>query len=323
MNAGGTAEDGAHALERQRARRSLAGSGLVLLSGVGYGAVVVLARLAYDGGSNAPTSLFVRFGLAGLLLWGWLLATRGVVRLPARRVGALLLMGLLFSAGSVASFMSVERIPASMAALLFYLYPVVVTAVSAVAFHTRFTRSRAGVLVASLLGCALTANVESGPLDLAGVGLALLTVLLYSSYVLLGSRVTAGIPALVSSTWVISSASALMLLAGLTGVPNARLTADITGEGWLALLALAFFSTIVSMTAFLAGLARIDLFRAAILSTFEPIVSVGLAALLLDERLTPLQALGGVIIIGSGVALQLITRREDRAAARAERAGAV
>jgi len=293
-------------------RQGLAGTGLILLSGIGYGAVVVLARLAYEGGSNAPTSLFVRFSLAGLLLWAILLARGQIVRLPARRVGWLLLMGLLFSAGSVASFMAVERIPASTAALIFYLYPVIVTVVSSVVFQTRFTRSRFAVLVASLAGCALTANVESGPLNLAGVGLALLTVFLYSGYVLLGSRVTVGIPALVSSAWVISAASVLMLTTGLTGILNARLTTEISGEGWLALLALAFFSTFVAMTAFLAGIARIDLFRAAILSTFEPVVSVSLAALLLGERLTPLQALGGAIIIGAGVALQVITHREGR-----------
>lgn len=298
--------------ERRHEREAALGTGLVLLSGVGYGAVVVLARLAYDGGSNAPTSLFVRFGLAALLIWGILIARGGLVRLPAQRIGRLLLMGVLFSAGSVASFMAVERIPASTAALIFYLYPVVITVASALLFRTRFTRSRLAVLCAALLGCALTANVESGPLNLAGVGLALLTVVLYSSYVLLGSRVTLGIPAMVSSAWVIASAALVMFLTGLTGILNAQLTTEITAEGWLALLALAFFSTFVAMTAFLAGIARIDLFRAAILSTFEPVVSVALAALLLGERLTALQALGGVIIIGSGVALQVIVRREGR-----------
>jgi len=66
------------------ARESLTGVGLVLASCLGGGAVVVLARLAYEGGSNAPTSLLVRFALAGGLLW-LLLAARGqATRLPAR-----------------------------------------------------------------------------------------------------------------------------------------------------------------------------------------------------------------------------------------------
>lgn len=302
-------------------RRALAGTGFILLSGFGYGAVVVLARIAYDEGSNAPTSLFVRFTLAGLLIWGILLARRQVVRLPAHTIARLLAMGLLFSAGSVASFMSVERISASMAALIFYLYPVVVTAASTLLFRLHFSRARLGVLIASLVGCALTVNLESGDVNLAGVLLALLTVALYSSYVLLGSRVAAGIPALTSASWVMISAALLMLVAALTGILNAPLTTAISSEGWLALLALAFFSTFIAMTAFLAGIARIDLFRAAILSTFEPIISVVLAALLLGERLTPLQAVGGAIIIGAALALQLVVRREERSARMAEPAG--
>jgi drug/metabolite transporter (DMT)-like permease len=295
-----------------QARDGLTGTALILLSSVGYGAVVVLAKVAYDNGSNAPTSLFVRFSLAGLLLWGILLARRQVVRLPGRRIGTLLLMGWLFSAGSVMSFMAVERIPASLAALIFYLNPVIVTVFSTVLFKTRFTRARLAVLIASLVGCALTTNIESGEVNWSGVALAFATVVLYSGYVLLGARATTGIPALNASAWVITAAAGLMLITGLSGVLNAHLTTDITPTGWLALLALALFSTVIAITAFLAGIARIDLFRVAILSTFEPVISVTLAALLLGERLSPMQALGGAIIIGSGVAMQVITRREER-----------
>jgi drug/metabolite transporter (DMT)-like permease len=82
------------------------------------------------------------------------------------------------------------------------------------------------------------------------------------------------------------------------------------GRGWLALLALALFSTVISIAAFLAAIARIDLFRATIISTVEPLISVVLAAALLDERLTIRQALGGAVIIVAALALQLIARRE-------------
>jgi drug/metabolite transporter (DMT)-like permease len=298
-------------------RESLAGVGLVLLSGLGYGAVVVLARVAYESGSNVPTSLAVRFGLAGALLWLILALRRQVQRLPARRIAALWLMGLLFSVGAMASFKSVEYMPASLAALLFYIYPAFIALGSALWFKTRFTVSRMMVLLASLAGCALTINVQGGPVDERGIAFALLTPVFYAAYVLVGSRVTVGIGSLNAAVWVISASCVFMLAAGMSGVFGERLTTDISTRGWLALLALAFFSTFVAMTAFLAGIARIDLFRAAILSTMEPVVSVALAALLLSERLTGQQALGGAVIVGSGVALQVIARREGRFASTA------
>jgi drug/metabolite transporter (DMT)-like permease len=272
--------------------------------------VPVLARVAFEGGSNAPTSAFVRFGLAGLLLWLILLSRRRVTRLPARRVAGLLLMGLLFCAGTTASFMAVERIPAALVSLVFYIYPAVVTLGSALVFKTRLSAARLVVLVAVLLGCALTVDARDGSLDALGVALALLTALTYAAYILVGSRVTRGVPAQTAAAWIISAAAGLMLLVGLTGLLGDHLTADIVGRGWLALLALALFSSVISIAAFLAAIARIDLFRATIISTVEPLISVVLAAALLDERLTIRQALGGAVIIVAALALQLIARRE-------------
>jgi drug/metabolite transporter (DMT)-like permease len=247
-----------------------------------------------------------------VVLWG-ILALRGQARpLPARRIAGFVLMGAFLSGSATASFIAVQRIPAALAALLFYIYPALIAAASALLYGTRYTLSRLLVLVASLAGCALTVDVQTGSLNVLGVVLALASAFFYTGYVLVASRATRGVPALNASAWVITAAAPLMLLAGLSGLVGGRLTTQISGVGWLALLGLAIFSTVLSISTFLAGIARIDVFRAAILSTFEPVVSVALAALLLDERLTAQQGLGGVVIVGAGVALQLIARREGR-----------
>ena len=299
----------------RQGRDALIGMGLVLTSGVGFGAVVVLARVAYDGGSTAPTSLLARFTLAGALMWAIVAARGQARRLPARRIGGFALMGLFFSAGSVASFKSVEYIPASLAALVFYIYPAIVTLGSALFFGTRYTLARLAVLTASLVGIALTIDVQSGPVSITGVALALASPVFYSGYVLVGSRATRGVPAMLASAWIISTAAVMMLLVGATGLIGDRFTADVSARGWAALLGLALFATVISITTFLAGMARIDVFRAAILSTFEPVVSVILAAVLLGERLTARQALGGAVIVGAALALQLLARSEGRATA--------
>jgi drug/metabolite transporter (DMT)-like permease len=291
---------------------ALAGAGLVLLAGVGYGAVAILARVAYEGGSNAPTSLVVRFGLAGVIFWVIVAASGRLRRLPGRRIGGFALMGLLFSSGSIMSFMAVERIPAALASLVFYIYPAVVTLGSVLFFGTRFSRSRLVILAVTLLGCALTVDVEAGPVDALGLALAIATGVAYAGYVLIGSRAAADVPPLTASAWIISVAGLLMLVVGVTGLFGDELTTDISPRGWAAILALALFSTVVSISAFLAGLTRLDPYRASILSTIEPVVAVILAAILLDERLSLQQALGGVVIVSAALALQLLARREGR-----------
>jgi drug/metabolite transporter (DMT)-like permease len=287
---------------------ALIGALFVLASGIGFGSVTVLARIAFEGGSNAPTSLAFRFGIGAAIFWLLLVARQRVRRLPTQKIALFASMGFLFAAGSTTSFMSVERIPASLSALVFYIYPAIVTAGSALVFGTRFSLPQLAVLVAAVSGCALTVDLQTGDIDALGLALALTTPCFYSCYVLIGSRATLGVPPLNASAWIMSFAAPLMVLLGITGAFGDQLTTDITTRGWAAIGGLAIFSTVISVSTFLAGMARLDPFRASILSTIEPVVSVILATLLLSERLTTQQLIGGVVIVSSTIALQLIQR---------------
>ncbi|MGH8803029.1 MAG: EamA family transporter, partial [Casimicrobiaceae bacterium] len=73
----------------------------------------------------------------------------------------------------------------------------------------------------------------------------------------------------------------------------------------------ALVSTVVAITLFFAGLARVCATRAATLSTVEPIVTVVLGALILDERITPVQVGGGALILAA-VWMLARTPRADR-----------
>jgi drug/metabolite transporter (DMT)-like permease len=79
----------------------------------------------------------------------------------------------------------------------------------------------------------------------------------------------------------------------------------LTGEAWLWLILIALVSTVVAVSAFFAGLRRVGPSEAAILSTFEPPVTVVLAFLVLGERLTVPQLAGGALVLAAVVLLQL------------------
>jgi drug/metabolite transporter (DMT)-like permease len=61
----------------------------------------------------------------------------------------------------------------------------------------------------------------------------------------------------------------------------------------------------IPTVAYILGIRRLGPSRATILATLEPVVGVLLAALLLFEQPTPIQLLGGILIIAAGVILQL------------------
>jgi len=78
---------------------------------------------------------------------------------------------------------------------------------------------------------------------------------------------------------------------------------DAAGAIPVALIALV--STVLSITTLMIGLKWLGASLTSVLSTFEPVVSVVLGALVLNEAVSALQALGGAIVIAAAVWLAL------------------
>ncbi len=67
------------------------------------------------------------------------------------------------------------------------------------------------------------------------------------------------------------------------------------------LLGLAFFPTFLGYVLYNHALKEVEVSRASIIATVEPVVAIILAFLLFGEKLTPLQLLGGALIIGASI----------------------
>jgi drug/metabolite transporter (DMT)-like permease len=84
----------------------------------------------------------------------------------------------------------------------------------------------------------------------------------------------------------------------------------------LSITEIAAVSTVVSMIAFLAGMALVGPSRASVLSSLEVLVTLVLAFLLLGERLTPPQWAGAALILGAvafqnAAAIQRVLQRHQ------------
>ena len=70
-------------------------------------------------------------------------------------------------------------------------------------------------------------------------------------------------------------------------------------------MAVAVISTFVAIQTFSAGSRRIGAAQASLISTVEPVWTITLAAILLGERLGPIQLVGGVLVISGVIVAQL------------------
>jgi drug/metabolite transporter (DMT)-like permease len=140
-----------------------------------------------------------------------------------------------------------------------------------------------------------------GALNPTGVAWALASAGIYSAYIIAGTRFTAGLSPIFASAVIITTAAVVYLVwGGLAG----ELNFAVTPLGLLWAAAIALFSTLLAISAFFAGLSIVGPSTASIISTAEPSVTVGLAALVLHESISGEQVLGGILILAAVLILQ-------------------
>ncbi len=283
---------------RADTRSARAGIALVALSGASFGALAIFAKIAYANGADPLTVLTLRFVFAGACM---LVVMRvGRHRFPRGRtlVQLVLLGGVGYVVESLAYFYALTMASAGLVALLLYLYPAIVTVLAAVVLKQRLTPVRIGAVVVALVGTGLTIGEVGGGRPL-GIVLGLGSAVSYAIYILLCSRVGPRAGAIPAATVIMLSAAAV--LGVVTAVHGPAL--PTAPAGWLAIAALALVSTVVAIVAFLAGLARIGPAEASTVSTIEPVVTVGLAAVVLAEGISTIQVIGGTLILAAVVIL--------------------
>lgn len=317
-------------VEWKQERAARRGVLLVLISAASFGTLPIFAKLAYAEGVNLNTLLAMRFSLAALIIWLVWARQRNVER--ATRVAAkpnvgqilpLIALGAIGYVGqSFSYFTAITIISATATSLLLYTYPILVTLLAWLIFKESITPRKLAALALAGIGTALVLRIASalfvpgnapglGDLHPAGVAWALAAAIIYAFYILAGARYTASISPIFSSAVIISSA-ALTYVAW--GILTGELLLEMTALGIVWCIGIALISTVVAITTFFAGLPHVGPSRASIISTVEPTVTILLAGLLLNESITPEQLLGGALILGSIIALQMKPdfRKDDR-----------
>ncbi len=248
---------------------------------------------------------FIRFSLAAVVMLGVLRWREGSIGLPRHLVVPVALLGGLgFGLYQALWAFGLATTSAGTSALLIAATPVF-TALVAVAMRIEQAHAiRFAGIAVSFAGVALVAASEGLRLDAVGLG-ALVTIVAaacWGSYLALSAPFLAELSPLRLTTWAIVAGAAFLVLPGSVQLAGS----DLAGAGPGALGAI-LYSGIAA-----AGLANVVIFRAiavvgaspvANLQFLVPALTVLFAAVFLGERVTPIQLLGGAVIVaGIGVA---------------------
>jgi len=102
----------------------------------------------------------------------------------------------------------------------------------------------------------------------------------------------------VSAMWIVAGAGLSFTLVG--GASGSLAWEVAFGEPALV-LALIVFGTVLPVTLFLAGVGRVGPTAASLLSTLEPVFTVALGVIVLQETLSAVQVVGGAFVLGAAV----------------------
>ncbi len=288
----------------------------VALSGIAFGILSILIKLAYTRGADPFTILGLRLAMATAIVWAIALFTRPAsLRMPRRDLVAIALIGPLgVGIGSMFYYASLSAVDASLFVALCYTYPAMVNVAAAAFLRERLTSRRIGALLLTFAGVVLVSGLGRGGSVLVsplGIALSLATAATYAAYTLGIQRQLTRHPALSINAYVLAVGTLCVLVVR----PPFAWSGNLDGE-MLALVALmAVVCTVVPIFLYLSGISKVGAGPAAIVSNLEPVTTILLAILLLGERLDALQA-AGVVAVLAGVLLLETDKRPTVGAGR-------
>jgi drug/metabolite transporter (DMT)-like permease len=299
-------------------RPPVAGFAIVIVAASLFGTLGPLSRFAYDAGME-PLPFVAWRGLIALIATALFVTwriRRGSMRLTrwtdldhgARlSLAVAALMGFTLN---LAMFISFDLVTIALALLGFYTYPVIVAGVNVALGRETLDRPRIVALALAIAGMVAVVASQLDPsagirFDAIGFGLALAAAVSQAVYVVISKSGYQKVPAAQAMVVVLGTTVVCgFALAIMTGA-GAALAYPLGDPSILPLLVFTgLFAAAIPSILFLSGIRLVGGTRAGILMLFEPVVGVALAALLLDEKLAPIQVAGGVAILGAALILQ-------------------
>lgn len=266
--------------------------GTFFWSTIGVSGKFAVARL------DPLSIIVVRLIIAFLILSLILFLKRLSIRLTRWDYPLLIVFGLFGVALFHASFfLSLERIPASITAVLLYVSPFLVLLASLLFFQETLTWKKGVGFFFTFLGCVLVLGIfqiSDIQLDRLGILFGFFSAFGYTCFTLFSKYFLRRFHPLVV-IWY-GFGIGLFFLSFLRP-PTLIWERSISLEVLFLILYIAVFPTLLAYSLYLKGLQRMEASRAILITTLEPVFTVIMAYFLLKERLAIPQLIGATLIL--------------------------
>ena len=200
----------------------------------------------------------------------------------------------------------------AVATLCYYMAPAFVILLAPIVLKEKLTPLNILCTLFALLGAVLISGVlgDSGA-NLTGVFYGLLAAVLYASIMILNKKMK-GLSGLELTFFQLIVATCVML-------PYVLITEDLVNLLWTPqsmslLLIVGIIHTGLVYQLFFSAMNQLPAQTSSLLSYIDPITAIFLSAWLLQEKLSPIQVMGTVLILGSALVNELLVNRSKKLA---------
>jgi len=204
---------------------------------------------------------------------------------------------ILYLSSSIADFIGLLYISASLERAVLFTFPIYVFLLSS--DLSRITFSKVVLIVSTVLGLSIMFNptVDNHLTDtLIGISLVLLSAIFWALFIIYSKRAVSNIsPTIFTSTYMCIT-TVLLLFGFIIDSKNFTTFLTLQTHTMIYLVFLVIFCSIIPSYLMSFGLKKINASLAAVISAMGPIVTLGLDVVILNHNLALNEIIGAIIV---------------------------
>ena len=287
--------------EKKKRRITINGIFYAAISSMSFGFSPLFSLALIAAGLSDFDILSYRWLIAGLVLMIYAFCKKKSLRLNSfDEAWKIILLSVLRALTSITLLIGYVNISSGIASTINFMYPVIVTLCMVIFFGEKRSLIDYLAIAASIFGVYLLASgdsimVEGGNTRL-GLACSLISAFSFAAYYIVMKQVKADkIEVVKFTTWIMMLSAVYFIIGAF--VCNGKLTVVTDAGSWLNILGLGLWSTMVSNITGVKGNRRIGPTMTSILGALQPLTSVILGVLFLNEHLYMRSLIGCTIIL--------------------------
>jgi len=277
----------------------------VALSGITFGTIGYSGTYLLSIGMSVSQMLFWRFFIAAFALFFLLKRQFSQGQFTGRKIKAFVACFLLgvatYSVSTSCFFSAIPYIGSGIAMIIFYAFPILVAVLNWLIDGKKLSLLE-GIAIAMMIpGIILLADANALQFNVYGILLGVGSAFFYGIYFYVSKKTGESLPPILASFAVCLGNTVFFAILCLL---NNELSLPQTKMVWMQCLAFGIVGTLVPLWLLFFGLKTVPITKAALISILEPITTVMIGVMVLEEQLSLSQALGVVLMLAAVVMVQ-------------------